>query len=162
MTSVTVILIAAGLILALVGIIGCILPFVPGPPLSFLSLIILSWAKHWEPFSFTFLLTMGILTLLLTVLDYIIPASGAKRYGASKEGIWGSVIGMPLGLIFFPPWGIILGGVAGAFLGEIISGKKGNKALQASWGVLLGYFTTVGLKLLFCSVVLFFYLSKIF
>ena len=84
-------LIITGLLLALAGIIGCILPFIPGPPLSFLSLILRSWAKGWEPFSVRFLVIMGMLTALLTVLDYLVPAGGAKKYGASRAGIWGSI-----------------------------------------------------------------------
>ncbi|MDX1778923.1 MAG: DUF456 domain-containing protein [Thermodesulfobacteriota bacterium] len=158
----TVLLIIAGLLLALAGIVGCILPFIPGPPLSFLSLLALSWARQWEPFSVRFLIIMGILTVLLTILDYVIPAGGAKKFGASKAGIWGSLFGMPLGLFFFPPWGILIGGIAGAFLGELIAGKEGNTALRASWGVFIGYVSATTLKLAFSTIVLFFYIKELF
>ena len=157
----TVLLIIAGLILALAGIVGCIVPFIPGPPLSFLSLLLLSWAYQWEPFSGLFLITMALLTVLLTLLDYLIPAGGAKKYGASKAGIWGSFLGMPLGLVFFPPWGILIGGIVGAFLGELISGKEGNAALRASWGVFMGYVAGTALKLAFSTIVLFFYIKEL-
>ena len=158
----TVLLIITGLLLALAGIVGCILPFIPGPPLSFLSLLALSWARQWEPFSVRFLIIMGLLTVLLTVLDYVIPAGGAKKFGASKAGIWGSLFGMPLGLFFFPPWGILIGGIAGAFLGELIAGKEGNTALRASWGVFIGYVAGTALKLAFSTIVLFFYIKELF
>ena len=156
----TLLLIATGLLLALAGIAGCILPFIPGPPLSFLSLIVLSWAKHWKPFSLRFLIIVGLLTVLLTVLDYLVPASGAKKYGASRAGIWGSLIGMPLGLFVFPPWGIFIGGITGAFLGELLTGKEGSRALQASWGVFIGYIFSTALKLAFSTLLLFFYLKE--
>lgn len=156
------ILIIFGLCLALTGILGCILPVLPGPPLSYLSLIILSWAKNWEPFSFRFLFILAILTVVVSLLDYALPAGGAKKYGASRWGIWGSLIGMSLGILFFPPWGIIIGGIAGGLLGELLSGKNTEKALRASWGVFVGYMLSTGLKLLFCTVLLFFYLKEMF
>ena len=157
----TLLLIITGLLLALGGIIGCIVPFIPGPSLSFLLLIILSWAKGWEPFSVRFLVIMGMLTALITILDYLIPAGGAKKYGASRAGIWGSILGMPLGLFFFPPWGILTGGIVGAFLGELLAGKEGSRALQASWGVFIGYIASTALKLAFSASVLFFYLKEL-
>ena len=83
-----IVLIILGLLFALIGLIGCILPIIPGPPLSFFALIILSYAKNWEPFSTTFLIIMAGLTILATVLDYVVPAIGAKRYGASQLGVW--------------------------------------------------------------------------
>ena len=158
----TVLLIITGLLLALAGVIGCIVPFIPGPPLSFLSLLMLSWAYQWEPFSGCFLIIMGLVTVLLTVLEYLIPAGGAKKYGASKAGIWGSLLGMPLGLLFFPPWGILVGGIVGVFLGELIAGKEGNAALRASWGVCIGYIAGTALKLAFSTIILFFYIKALF
>ncbi len=105
---------------------------------------------------------MAVLTVVVSILDYVIPAGGAKKYGASKTGMWGSIIGMPLGLFFFPPWGIILGGIAGALIGELIAGKEGKKAFQASWGIFMGYMVSIGLKLAFSGVLFFFYLKEIF
>ena len=157
----TFLLIVMGLVLAIAGIVGCILPFIPGPPLSLLSLVVLSWAKGWEPFSVRFLIIMGLLTALLTVLDYLVPARGAQKYGASKAGIWGSMIGMPLGLFFFPPWGILMGGILGAFLGELLAGKEGSRAFKASWGVFIGYIASTALKLGFSATALFFYLKEL-
>ena len=156
----TIFILLIGLFFALTGLIGCILPVIPGPPLSFLSLIILSWAKNWEPFGFRFLCIMAVLTAAVSLLDYLLPAGGAKKYGASRWGIWGSLTGMPLGLIFFPPWGLVIGGIAGALIGELIAGKETGKALHASWGIFVGYMLSTGLKVLFCSVVLFFYLKE--
>ena len=156
----TLFILLIGLCLALIGLLGCIVPVLPGPPLSFLSLIILSWAKDWEPFSLRFFAIMALLTAAVSLLDYVLPAGGAKKYGASRWGIWGSLIGMPLGILFFPPWGIIIGGIAGALLGELIAGKETGKALQASWGIFVGYMLSTGLKVLFCSVILFFYLKE--
>lgn len=155
----TTVLIILGLLFALVGLIGGMLPVIPGPPLSFLALIILSYAKNWKPFSITFLLIMAGLMLLVTLLDYVIPAGGAKKYGASKSGVWGSVIGMLLGIFLFPPWGMLIGAMLGALAGELVAGKEGKKALQAGWGVFVGTIVAIGLKLAFSGVVLFFYVK---
>ena len=155
-----IVLIILGLLFALIGLIGCILPVIPGPPLSFFALIILSYAKNWEPFSTTFLIIMAGLTILATVLDYVVPAIGAKRYGASKLGVWGSIIGMLIGFFIFPPWGMLIGAIIGALAGELAGGKKGKKALQASWGVFVGNIMGIGLKLAFSGAILFFYIKE--
>ena len=155
-------LIIIGLILAIAGMVGCILPIIPGPILSFSALILLSWIKSWQSFSQTFLIVMGILTGLLLLLDYVAPALGAKKYGASKRGLWGSAIGMLIGIFFIPPWGMIVGAFIGALVGELASGKLGRKALRAGWGILIGNVLVIGLKLAFTAVVLFYYIKEMF
>jgi hypothetical protein len=155
-------LIIIGLILAISGMVGCILPVIPGPILSFSALILMSWVKSWQSFSQTFLIVMGILTGLLLLLDYIAPALGAKKYGASKRGLWGSAIGMIIGIFFIPPWGMIVGAFIGALVGELAAGKSGRKALRAGWGILIGNVLVIGLKLAFTAVVLFYYIKEMF
>ena len=155
-------LIIIGLILAISGMVGCILPVIPGPILSFSALILMSWVKSWQSFSQTFLIVMGILTGLLLLLDYIAPALGAKKYGASKRGLWGSAIGMIIGIFFIPPWGMIVGAFIGALVGELSAGKSGRKALRAGWGILIGNVLVIGLKLAFTAVVLFYYIKEMF
>ena len=158
----TVALITLGLLCAVAGVIGCILPVIPGPALSYLSLFIISYAKNWEEFTTAFLVTMGIFTILLTILDYAVPIFGAKKFGASKAGIWGSLIGMLVGFIFFPPFGIFIGTFFGALAGELFAGKDSKKALRAGWGSFIGNIAAIGIKLAFTGVVLFFYIKAIF
>lgn len=158
----TITLLILGLLLALVGLIGCILPVIPGPPISFLSLIVLSYARHWEPFSTTFLVVMGVITAVVVVLDYIIPAGGARRYGASKAGVAGSVIGTVVGFFFVPPFGIFVGAFLGAIAGELVIRKGGKDALRAGWGVFVGFAVSTGIKMAFACVVLFFYIAELF
>ena len=100
---------------------------------------------------------MAGLTILLTTLDYVVPAAGAKRYGASKLGMWGSITGMLIGLFLLPPWGMFIGAIAGVLVGELVAGKEGKKALRAGWGVIVGNMVVIGLKLAFSGVILFFY-----
>jgi len=157
-----IILIILGLLLSIIGLAGCLLPVIPGPPLSFLALILLSIAKDWTPFSATFLIIMGVITIFVSIFDNIAPVAGAKKYGASKWGFWLSIAGMLIGLLFFPPWGIILGTFVGAFVGELLSGKKGSQALHAGWGVFIGTFVGIGLKVAASGVMLFYYIIKMF
>ena len=157
----TTILVVLGLLLVVAGFVGCILPILPGPPLSFIALLLLSFAKDWEPFSVTFFIVMGGLTILVTVLDYLVPAVGAKKYGATKFGIWGSIIGLFVGLFVFPPFGLFLGGFAGAVVGELFAGREGKEALRAGWGSFIGNLAGMGLKLGLCGTMLFFYIKEI-
>ena len=156
MTSALIIL---GLLAAIFGILGSILPVIPGPPLSFLALILISLAKDWEPFSAAFILIMACAMVVVSLLDYILPAQASKWYGASKTGFWGSIGGLIVGIFLFPPWGMILGAIVGALAGELIAGKRGKEALRAGWGVLIGNLIVIGLKLAYSGIILFFYIK---
>lgn len=161
-TFLTVSLVALGFILAVAGFLGCLIPFLPGPPLSFAALILLHLARRWEAFSLTFLLAMAGLTVLAALLDYVIPALGARKYGASRMGVWGSAVGLIAGLFIFPPFGIIFGGIAGAVLGEILAGRAGGEAIRAGWGTFLGGLVSTGFRMSLSAVMLFFYVKEIF
>lgn len=157
-----IVLIIIGLLFAFVGFGGCILPIIPGPPISFVALLIVSFAKNWEPFSSVFLIIMAASMILITILDYVVPVAGAKKYGASKLGVWGSIIGMLIGLIFFPPWGIFIGAFVGALAGELMARKEGKKVLRAGWGVFVGNMVGIGLKMAYSGFVLFVYIKEMF
>jgi hypothetical protein len=159
---VTILLIIIGLLTALAGIAGCLLPVLPGPLVSYLSLIILSLARDWQPFSTTFLLVMVGIALLLSALDYVVSLVGARKFGASKAGLWGSVIGMLIGIFFFPPLGIFIGALIGAVVGEIVIGKKTHEAFRVGWGVFVGNLIGTALKLAYCLTVLSFFIMKMF
>ena len=90
------------------------------------------------------------------------PVFGAKKYGGSKSGVWCSVLGMVLGVFFFPPWGMLIGAFTGAIAGEWLAGKEGRESPQAAWGVFIGNVVGIGLKLAFCGVILFFYVKALF
>ncbi|MEW6080081.1 MAG: DUF456 domain-containing protein [Thermodesulfobacteriota bacterium] len=158
----SVVLIIIGLIAALAGIVGCILPLLPGPMLSFLSLVILDLARDWQPFSLTFLLVMAAIAVGMTLLDYVVSAAGAKKYGATKFGVWGSVIGMVIGIFVFPPVGIFAGALIGAIAGELAMGKSTGQAMRVGWGVLVGNFIGAAIKLAYCLTAFFFYITKMF
>lgn len=139
--------IVIGGIFVLVGIAGCVLPILPGPILSFVGLLLLALINHFSPpLTPTLVVVMAILTVVVTIGDYIIPLWGAKRYGTSKWGIWGSVAGMAIGL-FFSPFGMLLGALIGAVAVEWLVQKEKGKAFKAGWGVIVGSLLGAVLKL---------------
>jgi len=139
--------IVIGSIFVLVGIAGCVLPILPGPVLIFLGLLVLALLKDFSsPLTPTLMIVMAILTVIVTIGDYMIPLWGAKKYGTSKWGIWGSVAGMAIGLLF-SPFGMLLGAVIGAVAVEWLVQKEKGKAFKAGWGVIVGSLLGAVLKL---------------
>lgn len=155
-------LIVVGLVLAVAGVFAGVVPVLPGPLMSYCALLIISWVREWEPFSAPVLMALGGLTLILSVLDNVIPAVGAKKAGASRQGIWGAAAGMLFGMIVFPPWGIFFGAFAGAVIGEMMSGALGRDAVRIGWGVFLGSMMGIALKLGFSITLLILYVLHMF
>jgi len=137
-----------GGLLILGGIIGSIVPFLPGPPLAYVGLL-LQQLRSDPPFTVKFLLIWAGITILVSVLDYFIPLYGTKKFGGSKYGMWGCTIGLFAG-IFFPPWGIIAGPFLGAFVGEMIASNQSDQALRAALGSFIGFLFGTLLKLIAC------------
>ena len=139
--------IVIGSIFMILGIAGCVLPILPGPVLIFLGLLLLALVKDFfPPLTPTLMIVMAFLTVVVTIGDYMIPLWGAKKYGTSKWGIWGSVAGMAIGL-FFSPFGMLLGALIGAVAVEWLVQKKKGQALKAGWGVIVGSLLGAVLKL---------------
>jgi uncharacterized protein len=145
-------LVILAVLLTLAGLAGCILPAVPGPPLNFIALLLLQWA--WHSYSIMTLVVLGLLTLLVLVLDYMIPVWGAKLFGATKYGIWGSIIGMLVG-IFLTPIGMIGGLLLGAILGDMVAGKMPLEAMKSGAGTFLGTVAGMLVKLILSGIMTF-------
>jgi uncharacterized protein YqgC (DUF456 family) len=166
-----ILLVILGSILVLIGFLGSILPVIPGPPISWLGFLLLNWTKYIEGNPEGYNLVLWVLlffVVVVTVLDYVVPILGTKKYGGSKRGIWGATIGVVVGLFILSPipaigplLGIIIGPFAGAYIGEITSGKKDREALRAAWGSFVGFLMGVGMKLMTCAAILFFFVREI-
>ena len=153
-----------GSALVLVGFIGSILPIIPGPPISWAGLLLLKWTDFVYEHGAAYENALWILlffVVLVTVLDYVVPIMGTKKFGGSKRGVWGATIGVVVGL-FFGPLGIIIGPFLGAYIGEITTGKKEKDALRAAWGSFVGFLLGVGMKLMVCGAILFFFIRYLF
>jgi uncharacterized protein YqgC (DUF456 family) len=142
-----ILLTTLGAICILVGIIGSFIPVIPGPPLSWLGLLLL-YNTEEVPFDLWFIVVTGVIALLATLLDYYLPVVGTKKYGGSKRGVWGAIIGLFVA-VFFPilgPFGILIWPFLGAFLGELSQQKSQKNALRAAWGSFLGFLTGTLIK----------------
>jgi uncharacterized protein YqgC (DUF456 family) len=153
------ILLILGIILLILGIIGCLVPVLPGPPFSFLGLILLHLTRFGH-FSYTTLIIFGIVAVVVTVLDYVVPVWGTKRFGGSKYGTRGATVGLVIGL-FLGPLGIILGPLIGAFIGEMIFKDDIGYAFKAGFGSLLGFLTGIGLKLAASFIMTFYFVKEL-
>ena len=152
-----IILITLGAICILGGIIGSFIPVIPGPPLSWLGLLLL-YNTEKVPFDPWFIVVTGAIALLATLLDYYLPVAGTKKYGGSKRGVWGAIIGLFVA-VFFPilgPFGILIWPFLGAFLGELSQQKSQKNALRAAWGSFLGFLAgtliKLGISLVFAGI----------
>ena len=153
-----------GAALVLLGFIGSILPIIPGPPISWVGLLLLKWTDFIHDHGTAYENALWILlffVVLVTILDYVVPIMGTKKFGGSKRGVWGATIGVVVGL-FFGPLGIIIGPFLGAYIGEITTGKKEREALRAAWGSFVGFLLGVGMKLMVCGAILFFFIRYLF
>lgn len=144
-----ILLIILGAICMIIGLAGCILPMIPGPPVAYAGLLLLHFTEKAQ-FTTAQLLTWLFIIILLQVLDYFIPMLGSKYSGGSRWGTRGCLIGTVAGL-FFMPWGIILGPFLGAFLGELLGGRKTDQALKSGLGSLFGFLFGTVLKCIVCG-----------
>ena len=141
------ILVSIGFILCIVGLIGSVLPVLPGPPLGWLGLLFLELTvaiptNYWL-LGITFIIAIGIF-----LLDYMMPAISTKKFGGSKAGAIGAVLGLIIGILAPIPFGILIGPFLGAFIGEIVFNKtKGPQALKSALGSFLGFLASTVMKL---------------
>lgn len=154
-----VVLIIIGIILLLIGLIGCIIPGIPGPPIAYIGLLIQVF-KTENPFTTKFLIIWALIMIAVSLLDYIVPVIGTKKFGGSKRGVWGSVIGLFAGIFFFPPIGLIIGPFLGAFIGELTGGKETESALKAGFGSFMGFITGVALKLVVTGLMAYYFFGS--
>ncbi len=160
-----IVLIIIGILCMIVGLVGCVVPVLPGVPIAYAGLWILH-ATDKVQFGWGFLLIWGIVTVVVQVIDTVVPVWGTKMMGGSKAGVWGSTIGLVIGL-FYGIWGIILGPFIGAVIGELIAQRKKGiksfgKALKAGSGAFVGLMTGIVLKLITVGIMFFYFIKELF
>jgi hypothetical protein len=154
------VLIAVAIVLALIGLVGAIVPGITGTPFSFLALLALSFVDGID-YSIRFLLIMGIIGALVFTVDYVVPIWGTKSLGGTKAGVRGSTIGLFAGLFitFFFPIGfiaILLGPFIGAYIGEKSAGTEDHLAWKSALGSFVGFLLGTGIKLIYACVCIYF------
>ena len=147
-------LITLALIFGIVGLLGSILPALPGAPLSYVGLLLLLPCEGVD-ISNASLWVYGIFLAIVSVLDYIAPVWLTNLSGGGQQATRGSMAGLIAGLFFFPPWGLIVGPFVGAFIGELMEGSSKGKALKVALMSFVGFLLTTGMKIIYSGLLLF-------
>ena len=152
-------LLALAIILMILGIAGCLLPVLPGPPLTYLGLVVVHFTCFAD-ISKNLFIILAVVAVVVTVIDYVVPIWGTRQFGGSKYGMRGATVGLIIGL-FLGPVGIIIGPFIGAVVGELIFKDDIRYALKAGFGSLLGFLTGVGLKLAAALLMTFYFIRAL-
>ena len=157
----SIVIIILAVLAGIIGIAGSILPGLPGPPISWAGLLILHiWGNGTNaagnPMTTKFLLIWLAITIVVCIIDYVVPAYFTRITGGSKAAGRGAIIGLIVGM-FLPPVGIILGTLGGAFLAEfLVSRKDGWESTKSAVGALLGFFFGTGIKLIASGLMMYY------
>ena len=147
-----VFLLLLGFFFIILGIAGAFLPIIPGPLTSWIGLLVLH-LTNIVPIDKTFLIVTFIVAAGIWLLDYLIPAIGTKKFGGTKYGVYGTTIGLILGLFSPVPFGILIGAFLGALIGELIYDNDDlSRALKASFGAFIGFIASVTIKFSICLI----------
>jgi len=146
-------------IFVIVGFVGSVLPVLPGAPLSYIGILLLHLTDKVQ-FSSDFLILWLVIVIFVQLLDYFVPIWGTKRFGGSKRGVWGSTLGLIVGM-FMGPWGIILGPFVGALLGELSENKSTKEAIRAAFGSFVGLMLGTIFKLIVAGFMIYYYVEAL-
>lgn len=134
------------------GLAGALLPALPGPPLSFLGLLLLLLCDNNEIDTLPIVIA-GIMAVAITIFDYVAPLWLTKKKGGTKYGMWGATIGMIVG-IFAGPLGIVIYPFIGAFIGELMAKAPTEKALRTAFVSFAAFMLTTGMKFVYGASIL--------
>lgn len=138
------------------GMAGAVFPVLPGALAIYAAFFVYGFFFSFEPFGFWFWTIQTLIVVLLFVADYVVSAWGVKKYGGSKASVYGSMIGIVVGPFVIPGFGLIIGPLAGAVIGEWLDGAVRGKrmsraffvqALKVGWGSLVGLFSSTVVKI---------------
>jgi hypothetical protein len=142
----SIFLIVIAFIFLVAGLVGTFVPMFPGLPIGWLGLFIAFFSQKCTLSIWTLVITL-LLMLIITVLDYVIPAKMVKKSGGTKSGERGAIIGSLSGIIFVNPIILIFGSFIGALIGEIINDSKDiKKAFKSAFSSFIGFLLGTGIK----------------
>ncbi|WP_339917183.1 DUF456 domain-containing protein [Yeosuana marina] len=144
----------------ILGVLGSFLPILPGPPISWVGLLLL-YLTDAVPMNRSLIVVTFIVAILIFLLDYIIPAVGTKKFGGSRAGMIGTSIGLVVGLISPIPGGIIIGPFFGAFIGEMFNKNDSKVAFKAAIGSFLGFLASTFIKFIVSIIYSGIFISKL-
>lgn len=123
--------------LIVVGLLGTILPVLPGLPVMYAGMVLAAWAGGFQHIGGWTLAVLGVLVLLSIAVDLLASIAGARRVGASNKGVFGAGVGGFVGLFFGLP-GLVAGPFLGAALGEVAHGREWKHASKIGFGTWMG------------------------
>ncbi|NLL52177.1 MAG: DUF456 domain-containing protein [Peptococcaceae bacterium] len=135
------------IILFIIGLIGTVLPVLPGPILIFAGMLIYGLMTDFVSLNIFFFVLQGLILLLIFAVDYIASMLGTRHFGGTKQAGWGAIAGAIIGVIFLGPLGILIGPFLGAVLVELLQKNSLSKACRAGLGTLLGILGGTAVKL---------------
>ncbi len=140
-------------ILLVVGIIGSIIPVIPGPPISYAAFLLMHFFTPYK-FDSYLLMTLASLVIFVTFLDYWLQIEGVKRFGGGKKATNGTILGLLVGIFVFPPIGILVGPFLGAYIGAKMEDKS-EEALKIAFGAIIGFLGGTFLKLVISGFIVY-------
>lgn len=152
------------LVAAVFGIVGSIMPGLPGPPVSWVGMLLVFFAEKGtdNPMTLTTLIVWLVITVVVSVLDYVVPSWTTRAAGGHKAASTGALIGLLAGM-FLTPIGMIAGALLGAFIGELMVTDKGVfAAFKAGLGAFAGFIFGTGLKLITSGIMCYIIVKIIF
>jgi uncharacterized protein YqgC (DUF456 family) len=146
MDAAEILLIFSSLFLCGLSIVGSVAPALPGPPLAYAAIVVYHFGRG-SVFSPVFLIISLAVVVAVALFDYFLPIYATKKFGGTRQGVWGGIIGLFAGLLF-PPWGIIIGPLLGAILGDLVAGKQFESAMRSGFGSFVGFMAATIIKLI--------------
>ncbi len=144
----------------LVGLVGTLVPIMPGPPTIWLGMLVYGFIAGFDDFSVFFFVAQAILALAVMGVDYLFSGMGSRYFGGSKAGFWGAAIGLLIGLFFFP-FGLLLGPFLGAVIAELIYRRQTAQAIMSGFGASIGFFGALPFKLILEAVMIVWFITNI-
>jgi len=164
-------LVILGSICVIAGMIGSVLPVLPGPPLGYLGILLLHWTRFGR-FSVGILIIWAVIVVTVTVFDAVVPVWGTRKFGGTRAGVRGSAIGLIIGVVLLPMMGIVLGpfglfGILGApfigaLIGEMYAGRDPKKAVRAAVGSFIGFLAGTFMKIAVSAILAVYFFMTIF
>ena len=122
----------------LVAVVGLVAPILPGVPVAALGAVLAAWIAGFQDGGLTIALWAVGVAVLAQLIDIGAGIVGARVYGARRAGVWGGIVGSLAGIFVFPPWGILFGGIVGAIVFELFTGRRVEEAARAGFGAFVG------------------------
>ncbi len=159
-STIEIFAIVVATIFFLVGLVGTMVPVMPGPPTIWLGMLVYGLIAGFDDFSVFFFIAQALLALAVMGIDYLFSAMGTRFFGGTKAGFWGAALGLLIGLFFFP-FGLLIGPFLGAVLAELIYRGQTDQAIRSGFGASLGFFGALPFKLLLEAVMIFWFITNI-